>query len=106
VRHHWDTCILTQFSTGNLAILVNATVTRLVFADDSEGLKVVAGVVYAGSVGEPRQMVSVNKEIILAADFEGNSVAETAGNIYESGSDFSVRIDFVYCRHVDACRLD
>lgn len=55
----------------NLAIRVNTTVTRIIFSDGSGDITA-TGVELAGSASDPRQTVSVKKEIILAAGVVGS----------------------------------
>lgn len=57
---------------ANLAVLVNSTVTRIVFANASSGDLTATGVEFAGSVDGPRKVVSVNKEVILAGGVVGS----------------------------------
>lgn len=56
---------------ANLAILPNATVTRIVFANATGGLTA-TGVQYASQKGATESTVSVNKEVILAAGAIGS----------------------------------
>lgn len=58
---------------SNLAILVNSTVTRAIFADDSpEGNLTATGVEFASTSGATRRTVKVNKELILAGGVVGS----------------------------------
>ena len=58
---------------ANLAILANATVTRLVFAANStQGNLTVSSVEFAASRTAQRQTVSVTKEVILAGGAIGS----------------------------------
>ncbi|KAF8758019.1 alcohol oxidase [Rhizoctonia solani] len=52
----------------NLAILPNATVTKIIWApnNDGNGKKVAQGVEFAASRGAPRRSVTARKEVILA----------------------------------------
>jgi choline dehydrogenase len=55
----------------NLSVHVNATVTRIIFTNDSGNLTA-TGVEFASSAAAPRQTVSVKKEVILAAGVIGS----------------------------------
>ncbi|KAL0952057.1 hypothetical protein HGRIS_008695 [Hohenbuehelia grisea] len=57
---------------SNLAILVNATVTRLVFADGSSGNLTATGVEFATDRDATKRTVSVGKEVILAGGAIGS----------------------------------
>ncbi|KAF8991167.1 hypothetical protein BDQ17DRAFT_1393026 [Cyathus striatus] len=59
---------------SNLHILPNALVTRIVFSDtrDSEGDAIATGVEYAVSEEAPRQIVNVNREVVVAGGATGS----------------------------------
>lgn len=57
---------------SNLAILPNATVTKLVFTNSTGGNLTAASVQYASQRGATINSVSVNKEVLLAAGAVGS----------------------------------
>lgn len=56
----------------NLTILVNSTVTRVLFSKGSSGLTA-TGVEYATDASSPKHTVSANKEVILAGGAVGSA---------------------------------
>ncbi|KAF9456272.1 mala s 12 allergen [Collybia nuda] len=56
----------------NLAVLVNSTVTRIIFADASSGDLTATGVEFANSADGPRKVVNANREVILAGGVVGS----------------------------------
>jgi choline dehydrogenase-like flavoprotein len=55
----------------NLSVLVNSTVTRIIFRDGSGDLTA-TGVEFAATADGPRQTVSAKKEVIIAAGVIGS----------------------------------
>ncbi|EJD05559.1 alcohol oxidase [Fomitiporia mediterranea MF3/22] len=58
---------------SNLAILPNATVTKIVFSNSNSGNITATGVTYQLSSSSPARTISVNKEVILAGGAIGSS---------------------------------